>query len=122
WNPEGSYVPELGRQLDAQVDYTYSYEEEGKMKMKFTVSELKKRTALSEEAGEEMYAEPEVVPFIPDFLKEEETLTGASRGSAYHKLLELLDFTVDYGEEELKEAVERFRAEGKLSDEMAECI
>ena len=90
--------------------------------MKFTVSELKKRTALSEEAGEEMYAEPEVVPFIPDFLKEEETLTGASRGSAYHKLLELLDFTVDYGEEKLKEAVERFRAEGKLSDEMAECI
>ena len=122
WNPEGSYVPEFGRQLDAQVDYTYSYEEEGKMKMKFTVSELKKRTALSEEAGEEMYAEPEVVPFIPDFLKEEETLTGASRGSAYHKLLELLDFTVDYGEEELKEAVERFRAEGKLSDDMAECI
>ena len=122
WNPEGSYVPALGRQLDAQMDYAYSYEEEGKMKMKFTVSELKKRTALSEEAGEEMYAEPEVVPFIPDFLKEEETLTGASRGSAYHKLLELLDFTVDYGEEELKEAVERFRTEGKLSDEMAECI
>lgn len=122
WNPEGSYMPELGRQLDAQVDYSYSCEEEGKMKMKFTVSELKKRTALSEEAGEEMYAEPEVVPFIPDFLKEEETLTGASRGSAYHKLLELLDFTVDYGEEKLTEAVEQFRTERKLSDEMAECI
>ena len=122
WTPEGTYVPELGRQLDVQVDYAYSYEEEGKMKMKFTVSELKKRTALSEEAGEEMYAEPEVVPFIPDFLKEEEKLTGASRGSAYHKLLELLDFAVDYDEEELTEAVEQFRAEGKLSDEMAECI
>lgn len=122
WDPGRVYVPELRGQLDAQMDYAYSFEDEGKMKMKFTVSELKKRTVLSEEAGEEMYAEPEVVPFIPEFLKEEEVLTGASRGSAYHKLLELLDFTSDYGEKELMSAVEVFREEGKLSPEMAECI
>ena len=122
WNPNGSYAPELRRKLDVQMDYGYSFEDEGKMKMKFTVSELKKRTALSEEAGEEMYAEPEVIPFIPEFLKDEEVLTGASRGSAYHKLLELLDFTRAYGKAELMTAVEEFREEGKLSGEMAECI
>lgn len=122
WNPNGSYAPELRRQLDVQMDYGYSFEDEGKMKMKFTVSELKKRTALSEEAGEEMYAEPEVIPFIPEFLKDEEVLTGAPRGSAYHKLLELLDFTRAYGKAELMTAVEEFREEGKLSGEMAECI
>lgn len=122
WDPNGSYAPELRRQLDVQMDYSYSFEDEGKMKMKFTVSELKKRTALSEEAGEEMYAEPEVIPFIPEFLKDEEVLTGAPRGSAYHKLLELLDFTRAYGKAELMTAVEEFREEGKLSGEMAECI
>lgn len=122
WDPNGSYAPELRRQLDVQMDYGYSFEDEGKMKMKFTVSELKKRTALSEEAGEEMYAEPEVIPFIPEFLKDEEVLTGAPRGSAYHKLLELLDFTRAYGKAELMTAVEEFREEGKLSGEMAECI
>ena len=57
------------------------------MKLKFTVSELKKRAVLAEEAGEEMYEEPEVIPLLPAFMKEEEALTGASRGSAYHKLI-----------------------------------
>lgn len=39
-----------------------------------------------------MYKEPQTVPLLPRFIKEEETLSGASRGSAYHKFLELLDF------------------------------
>ena len=127
-------MPELRDRLDAQIDYVYPFEDEGKMKLKFTVSELKKWASLAEEAGEEMYEEPVVVPLIPGFLKEEEALTGASRGSAYHKLLELLDFTADYGagdensgenrksEGNLTAAVERLRQEGRLTDEMAECI
>ena len=122
WDVSGSYVPGLREQLDAQMDYIYPYEDEGRMKLKFTVSELKKRAALAEEAGQEMYEEPEVVPLIPGFLKEEETLTGASRGSAYHKLLELLDFGVQYDEESLGKAVEELLAEGRLTQEMAECI
>lgn len=139
WDASQTYVPGLKEQLDEQIHYVYPYEEEGKMKLKFTVSELKKWASLSEEPGEEMYEEPVVVPLIPEFLKEEEGLTGASRGSAYHKLLELLDFTADYGvkkgndgiessgedgqsEEKLAGAVEKLRQEGRLTDEMAECI
>lgn len=52
-------------------------------KLKFTVSELKKRIYLKDSLGEELdetgellYEEPEVVPLIPRFLKEEEELTG----------------------------------------------
>ena len=41
--------------------------------------------------GEVLYEEPEVVPLLPAFLKEEEPLTGASRGTAYHRVMELLD-------------------------------
>lgn len=144
WDVSRVYEPELRERLDAQIDYVYPFEDEGKMKLKFTVSELKKWASLAEEAGEEMYEEPVVVPLIPQFLKEEETLTGASRGSAYHKLMELLDFTACYGtgdpgengdapdpadgsaykrsEEILAGAVEQLRREGRLTDEMAECI
>lgn len=132
WDASHVYGFESGKRLDAQIDYVYPFEDEGKMKLKFTVSELKKRASLAEEAGEEMYEEPTAVPLIPKFLKEEETLTGASRGSAYHKLLELLDFTADYGaerrdeynesEQKLTAAVEQLRQEGRLTDEMAECI
>ncbi len=122
WDDSQVYEPELRERLDAQIDYVYPFEDEGKMKLKFTVSELKKWASLAEEAGEEMYEEPVVVPLIPEFLKEEEILTGAPRGSAYHKLLELLDFTVDYDVENLIAAVQQLRQEGRLTDEMAECI
>ena len=122
WDDSQVYEPELRERLDAQIDYVYPLEDEGKMKLKFTVSELKKWASLAEEAGEEMYEEPVVVPLIPEFLKEEEILTGAPRGSAYHKLLELLDFTVDYDVENLIAAVQQLRQEGRLTDEMAECI
>lgn len=122
WDTANVYVPELKERLDEQMDYRYPYENEGRMKLKFTVSELKKRAYLSEEPGEEMYEEPEVVPLIPSFLREEETLTGASRGSAYHKLLELLDFSVSYDENSLSREIGRLAGEGRLSEEMAECI
>ena len=135
WDISGIYIPGFRERLDEQFDYVYPYENEGKMKLKFTVSELKKRASLAEEAGEEMYEEPVVVPLIPEFLKGEESLTGASRGSAYHKLLELLDFTADYGvepkseagndggsEKKLAAAIEQLRQAGRLTDEMSECI
>lgn len=115
-------MPGLKERFDAQMDYVYPYEDEGKMKLKFTVSELKKRAALTEEAGQEMYEEPVAVPLIPGFLREEETLTGASRGSAYHKLMELLDFEVEYDEDSMAEAIRRYETEGRLTSEMAECI
>ena len=76
----------MNRQIRLSVLFGRRYENE------VTVSELKKRKALQEEAGEEMYKEPQTVPLLPRFIKEEETLSGASRGSAYHKFLELLDF------------------------------
>lgn len=71
-----------------------------------TVSELKKRAYLEEEAGELVFDEADVVPLLPKFLQEEEELTGASRGSAYHRLLELLDFSKKYDEVTLKELIE----------------
>ena len=126
WDASKTELPEFRKRLDDQLDYSYPFENEGKMKLKFTVSELKKRAFLAEEAGEEMYEEPEVIPLLPAFMKEEEALTGASRGSAYHKLMELLDFREEYGaadgEDKLAGAVGYFRETGRLTEEMAACI
>ena len=123
WDTSKSYLPSLGETLEEQMDYIYPYQEDGKMKLKFTVSELKKRAYLEEESGEEMYAEPEIIPLIPKFMQEEEEgLKGASRGSAYHKVLELLDFSKVYDEKLLKEVIDGFQKTGKLSQEMADCI
>lgn len=116
---------EFAERLSEQFSYQYPYEGEAQLKLKFTVSELKKRAALVEdvsETGAELVEEADVVPLIPDFLQEEEELKGASRGSAYHRFLELLDFTKEYGERELKEAMERFRQDGRMSQEEVGCI
>ena len=78
----------MKEQLEIQFGYQYPYERERKLKQKMTVSELKKRAYLEEEAGELVFDEADVVPLLPKFLQEEEELTGASRGSAYHRLLE----------------------------------
>ena len=122
WDCTRRHAPEYAERLKSQMEYVYPWEAEGQMKLKFTVSELKKRTSLQEEAGEEMYQEPEVVPLLPRFLTEEETLTGASRGSAYHKLLELLDFTENYDDGLLAQVIRENKAAGKLTGEMADCI
>lgn len=122
WDTKIVHHEALAGQLEKQLGYTYPYEQEGKLKLKFTVSELKKRAYLEEESGEEMYEEPEVVPLLPEFLKEETELTGASRGSAYHKLLELLDFTKEYQSETLLSEIKRLEQEGRLAHDMAESI
>ena len=111
--------------LKEQFTYRYPYEGEDHFKMKYTVSELKKRAMPAdgpEEAGEMLVEDEEVIPLIPQFLQDEEALTGASRGSAYHKLLELLDFSKEYDEQTLAEVIWGLCDEGFLSKEMAECI
>ena len=60
---------------------------------KTTVSELKK--AGMKEAAEEafhLFEEEEVVPYLPRFARGGDSLGGAARGSAYHRVLELFPF------------------------------
>ncbi len=124
WDTEKIYEPKVRGMLEEQLGYQYPYELDRTRKFKFTVSELKKRMYLkeTEEEGELLYEEPEVVPLIPKFIKTEEILTGASRGTAYHRLLELLNFGQDYTKKTLKTVIDGFCAAGKLSEEMSDCI
>lgn len=122
WDDTRTYDEQMKEQLEIQFGYQYPYERERKLKQKMTVSELKKRAYLEEEAGELVFDEADVVPLLPKFLQEEEELTGASRGSAYHRLLELLDFSKKYDEVTLKELIEEQKRSGKLSEEMCTSI
>lgn len=113
------------KRLREQFGYEYPHREEEQLKLKFTVSELKKRAMsenIPEEDGAQLVEEEEVIPLVPKFLTEEEELKGASRGSAYHRVLELLDFTQDYDEAGLEQKVEEFCETGKITSEAAECI
>ena len=122
WNTDAVYDEQMKKNLEQQFEFQYPYISLEGRKLKYTVSELKKRAYLAEEGGEMLYGEEEVVPLIPEFLREKKTLSGASRGSAYHRVMELLDFAKEYDGAELESALEMMRIEGKISDEMAACI
>lgn len=122
WDTRVVYNEQMKENIDAQFSYEYPYRADTGQKLKFTVSELKKRAYMEEEAGEILYEEEEVVPLIPGFLKEKEELTGASRGTAYHRLLELIDFTKEYDKGTLIKEIDTLSEEGKLARDMAECI
>lgn len=66
---------------------------------KTTVSELKiAAMADRDEAAFHTFEEKEVQPYIPLFRRQEEKISGAVRGTAYHRVMELLDFGSVLGE------------------------
>lgn len=94
--------------LSKKLERHYNYEYLSGLFIKTTVSELKKagmerlsEQSISGDAGStkaeeaftgRLYEEQEVVPYIPSFIKDRENMSGTDRGSAYHKVMELLDF------------------------------
>lgn len=84
WDTDQTYNSDMKEMLEEQFGFSYPYEESRLQKLKFTVSELKKRVHMLEtleegaleDQGELPYEEPDVIPLIPRFLKEEEELSG----------------------------------------------
>ncbi|MBP5197941.1 MAG: helicase-exonuclease AddAB subunit AddA [Lachnospiraceae bacterium] len=79
--------------LSKRFEYVYPYEHLRKLYTKTSVSELKIASmAVSDEEAYSMF-EPEDVPlYVPRFKKAEEPADGATRGSAYHRCMEIIDF------------------------------
>ena len=121
WDTQATYNEAMKEQIHMQFEYEYPYKKEQMLKQKISVTELKKRL-YEEEEGEQTIKEEPVIPLLPKFLQEEGALLGASRGNAYHKFLECLDFAKDYDEKSLKEALEWQQSKGILSKEMATAI
>ena len=79
--------------LRGRFTYQYPFQALENLYTKTTVSELK---ILAMEEKDEVafhtFEEKEVVPYIPAFRRETEEVTGTTRGNAFHKVMELLEF------------------------------
>ena len=82
---------EIKGKLEQCMNRKYAFEGMKELVTKTSVSELKKAQMDLDFAGE-LFPEKELVPYIPSFMQEEQELSGADRGSAYHRVMELLDF------------------------------
>ena len=67
-----------------------------------------------------LYPAEEIVPYIPRFMSDKEPVSGAARGTAYHRALECLDFRGLYHSEKVKEGLEQLVEEGRMTREQAD--
>jgi ATP-dependent helicase/nuclease subunit A len=105
WDCGIRYDETIYRELKAQEDFRYPYQEEAKLPVKISVSEWKRlsqqRALQAQESsreetdgigGEELLPESFEQPPKPLFLSEENSLTGARKGTLYHLALEHLPY------------------------------
>lgn len=104
------YDRRMREQIKEQFSYKYPYEEDVGARQKFTVSELKKRLYMEEDEIEE----EEVIPLLPKFAGTEKKTLPGERGTACHRVLELLDFTADYDYDKLEGAIDEMSNKGLL--------
>ena len=86
-------------ELLQQIHFTYQHENLKNLYTKTSVSELKMAAMHKafekesvEEAAKPMFDTEVINPYIPKFASEEKEASGSDRGSAYHRVLELLDY------------------------------
>lgn len=109
----GGVSQQIMTKLSEKFEHTYPYQYLSGLFVKTTVSELKKKAMqtgtrelqnrLDESIDgvesvrenqaytKELFEEPEIVPYIPSFISSRDGISGADRGSAYHKVMELID-------------------------------
>ena len=113
------------------LNAVYPYAALADLYTKTTVSELKiAAMADRDEAACHIFEEKEAVPYIPMFRREEASVSGAVRGNAYHRVMELLDFEaiLDYNasDKDVSEAVHTFIEEEirskRLTEEYAQAV
>ena len=141
----------LRQELIRRLDFTYPYEKETGMNAKMSVSEIKKISyeteedtqavrlvemlpELSEQPEEDIFQKKtprETVslespalenPTIPEFIKARDRLTGALRGTVYHRVFELFDFGQEHTLSSIQAMVQGFAEAGMLTKEERECI
>lgn len=124
WDCERVYDEKIRSILEERFEFRYPYEYLREMPVKLSVSELKKRSLRDDgEKEEAVFFEPDIIPLVPRFIAgEREAFTGAARGTAYHRLMECLDYRRSGSFEEIRDQIRGLTAERKMTEEEAGCI
>jgi ATP-dependent helicase/nuclease subunit A len=123
-----TYHSELKEEIKSRYNYEYAYRNESELKVKMTVSELKKLGQLQDEEysvnlydakpGRERSSESdqEIEATVPVFLRQQEAaISGTDRGTLYHKVLELINLQRVYGREDLNQELEQLTLTSRLN-------
>ena len=129
WDADQVYDKEVREEIEKRFSFVYPYKYLEDIPVKVSVSDLKKRSWHDESELEEnisVSAEEQVeeqeAP-VPAFMTEkQEEYKGAARGTAYHRLMECLDYAEVESEEQIEVQLKRLLESQKMTEQEAECI
>lgn len=124
WDCSKIYDRQIHDILEKRFDFRYPYSYLEELPVKVSVSDLKKRSWQDEmEIEKNTLAEPDIVPLVPRFISEEsQSCRGAARGTAYHRVMECLDYKRTGSYEEIKAQIIHLEEQKKLTEEEAASI
>lgn len=83
---------EKAQELTEKIQFAYPHPELSGLYTKTSVSELKMAALHEDEQTEVMFETEKESAVVPLFMQKEQKVSGTTRGTAYHRLMELLDF------------------------------
>ena len=127
WNPGRVFDSEIREEIQRRFSFVYPYHYLEDLPVKVSVSELKKRSYHSEQDLEETVdyeTEEEIQPLVPRFIEEkkEEGYTGALRGTAYHRVMECLDYQKTANKDEIRRQLREWVDARKMERKEAESV
>ena len=127
WDCEKVIDQQIRQELEKRFGFVYPYESRRDIPVKVSVSDLKKRSYHEETDFEEaVYFEPDIVPLIPRFVEEKKEegdgFTGSARGTAYHRVMECVEYNKTDSTEQLEEQLNSLVQNKKMSAAEAECV
>lgn len=126
--PEREYQEEYRKRLKAHLDYRYPHMADISLHTKMSVSELKKQGQMADE-GESAVIFPEEVPdrqkeelqyYLKDVSHKDDY--GATRGTAYHRAMELLPFSQMKSSEDVERYLSGLEEKGKFGKDSLKLI
>lgn len=123
WDTEKVYS-DYKAEIDRRLNFKYPHEKAILLPTKVSVSEIKRSQSKVDDGTYEvaLYPEEEQVASCPSFIKTEETLVGARRGTLIHSVFEHLDYLTYQDEGAITQELERLILEHKLSEEVLEVV
>ncbi len=107
WDSSEVYDEKWRKLFKDSFSYEYSYQAEGAIPAKLTVSEIKRMQSADTEESEILLEEEETEEIVPLFMQEtKEELKGAAKGTLYHRVWENLDYEKIDTKEQIEEQLE----------------
>ncbi|MBE5957638.1 MAG: helicase-exonuclease AddAB subunit AddA [Lachnospiraceae bacterium] len=123
-DPTVVYDENIKELIEGRMRWNYRFKEEANLPSKLSVTDIKKMSVETDEDAVVHY-KSEAVEKIPLFMQEEKEtfkLTGAERGTAYHRIFELFDFEMEPTKENIANMIANLIECGKISKLAGESV